>query len=79
MRVTSTFGQLCLIRSGMGVGLLPQRAVQLFDDPKLRFLTVSDLHLEQRVWLLRPKRRAVSHVLASFNEILHSQLTMNLD
>lgn len=74
MRVSSTFGQLCLIRSGMGVGLLPQRAVLLFDDPKLRFLPITDLQLERRLWLLRPKRRAVSHVVASFNEILHAQL-----
>ena len=66
LRVASTFGQLCLIRAGMGVGLLPQKAALLFDDPRLMFLSVADLRLERRISLIWPARRALSHVAARF-------------
>lgn len=66
MRVASTFGQLCLIRAGMGVGLLPQKAAMLFDDPQLAFLRLADLQLERRILLIWPARRALSHVAARF-------------
>lgn len=69
LRVQSTFGQLCLIRAGVGVGLLPKKAVRLFDDPKLDFLPVEDLQLERRISLIWPARRAISHVAARFIQI----------
>lgn len=69
LRVQSTFGQLCLIRSRVGVGLLPRKAVLLFDDPKLRFLPVEDLRLERPISLLWPARRAMSHIATMFLEM----------
>lgn len=66
MRVESTFGQLCLIRAGMGIALLPRKAVLLFDDPKLAFLPLDDLTLERRISLIWPARRPLSHVAARF-------------
>lgn len=66
LHVASTFGQLCLIRAGMGVGLLPQRAALLFDDPRLVFLNVADLRLQRRISLIWPAGRALSHVAARF-------------
>ena len=50
----------------MGVGLLPQKAALLFDDPRLMFLSVADLRLERRISLIWPARRALSHVAARF-------------
>lgn len=69
LRVQSTFGQLCLIRSRVGIGLLPRNAVLLFDDPKLAFLPVEDLRLERRISLIWPARRPISHIATRFMEI----------
>lgn len=66
LRVQSTFGQLCLIRAGVGVGLLPRKAVTLFDDPRLAFLPVADLHLNRSLSLITPARRAMSHIAMRF-------------
>ena len=70
LRVESTFGQLCLIRSGAGIGLLPRKAVLLFDDPKITFLPVSNLKLERRILLLLPARRPISHIANTFAAVL---------
>lgn len=69
-RVASTFGQLCLIRSGAGVGLLPRKAALLFDDPQLTFLPISDLNLYRCMYLLLPATRPISHVAQRFAEVL---------
>lgn len=69
-RVASTFGQLCLIRSGAGIGLLPRKAALLFDDPQLCFLPISDLDLYRRMFLLLPAARPLSHVAQRFAQIL---------
>ena len=69
LRVQSTFGQLCLIRSGIGIGLLPRKAVLLFDDPRIAFLPLADLSLERRISLIRPARRALSHAATRFLRI----------
>lgn len=35
----------------MGITLLPRNAVNLFNDPTLRFVHVRDLHLTRRLYL----------------------------
>ncbi|TJZ90163.1 LysR family transcriptional regulator [Paracoccus gahaiensis] len=69
VRVQSTFGQLCLIRSGVGIGLLPRKAVLLFDDPNIVFLPIKGLSLARTISLIWPARRAMSHITTRFIEI----------
>jgi DNA-binding transcriptional LysR family regulator len=65
VRVHSTIGQLCLIRAGAGVGLLPRDAVHLFNDRSIAFVRIADLDLSRRLYLLQP-RFPVSHVAERF-------------
>lgn len=62
----STVAQLCMIRAGLGVGLLPENAVGLFGDPTIRFVPLADLDLWRAIYLLRPNKRARSHIAAAF-------------
>lgn len=71
VRVQSTFGQLCLIRSGVGIGLLPRKAVMLFDDPGIVYLPVRGLALTRTISLIWPARRAMSHLSTRFIQIWH--------
>lgn len=71
VRVQSTFGQLCLIRSGVGIGLLPRKAVLLFDDPGIVYLPVRGLALNRTISLIWPARQAMSHLSTRFIEIWH--------
>lgn len=66
----STIGQLCLIRAGLGVALLPREAVLLFNDPTLAFAEIVDLQLNRSLYLLQPTRRAISHVAERFISFL---------
>ncbi|MEI4487812.1 LysR family transcriptional regulator [Frigidibacter sp. MR17.14] len=66
----STIAQLCLIRAGLGVALMPERAVGLFGDPAIRFLPLADLPLRRNLFLLEPARRARSHVADAFAALL---------
>lgn len=75
IRAHSTIGQLCLIRSGVGLGLLPRNAVMLFNDPALRFAEISDFGLVRRLYLLKPARHPTSHVAERFLAILHGKIT----
>ncbi len=74
LRVASTFGQLCLIRASMGVGLLPQKAALLFDDPRVVFLRVADLRLQRRISMIWPARRALSHAAVRFMALCETML-----
>lgn len=56
----STIAQLCLIRAGLGVGLMPENAVTLFNDPRIRFVPLSDLPLWRTLYLIEPTRRPQS-------------------
>jgi len=56
----STIAQLCLVRAGIGVALLPENAVTLFADPAIRFVSLAGLALDRQVCLLEPARRAPS-------------------
>jgi DNA-binding transcriptional LysR family regulator len=67
----STVGQLCLIRAGAGIGLLPRNAVMLFDDPAISFVEIADLNLLRRLFLLKPARRPVSHTAEKFILLLN--------
>ncbi|MVA12146.1 hypothetical protein GOZ78_19195 [Agrobacterium vitis] len=51
IKAHSTVAQLCMIRAAMGITLLPRNAVNLFNDPTLRFVHVRDLHLTRRLYL----------------------------
>ncbi|MBN9886925.1 LysR family transcriptional regulator [Salipiger abyssi] len=65
----STVAQLCLVRARIGVALLPQNAVTLFNDPKIAFLPLADLSLQRSLYLLTPARRASSVSATRFQEI----------
>ncbi|WP_347309876.1 LysR family transcriptional regulator [Defluviimonas sp. SAOS-178_SWC] len=66
LRAHSTIAQLCMIRAGMGVALLPRNAVLLFRDPAITFQEIADLRLWRMLYLLQPARRAQSHAAQSF-------------
>ncbi|PTW46618.1 LysR family transcriptional regulator [Rhodovulum kholense] len=70
LQAHSTIAQLCMIRAGLGVALMPKAAVGLFGDPAIRFVPVTDLGLWRALYLLEPARRARSHVAAAFLEEL---------
>lgn len=70
LRAHSTIAQLCLIRAGLGVALLPREAVLLFNDPALTFVAVADFTLMRSLYLLQPARRPVSHVAERFIALL---------
>uniref|UniRef100_UPI003A96AA4A LysR substrate-binding domain-containing protein n=1 Tax=Salipiger sp. TaxID=2078585 RepID=UPI003A96AA4A len=69
LRSHSTIAQLCLVRAGIGVALLPRNAVGLFNDPGIVFVPVSDLRLERKLYLLSPARRALSPTAERFRAI----------
>ncbi|MTH64302.1 LysR family transcriptional regulator [Paracoccus shanxieyensis] len=62
----STIAQLAMIRAGLGVGLLPENAVNLFGDPRIRFVALADLDLWRSTYLMEPARRAQSHIARAF-------------
>ena len=69
LRSHSTIAQLCLVRAGIGVALLPRNAVGLFNDPGIVFVPVSDLQLERKLYLLSPARRTLSPTAERFRAI----------
>lgn len=62
----STIAQLCMIRAGLGVALLPQNAVLLFGDPAICFVTLENLDLWRTLYLLEPAQRRLSPVAREF-------------
>ncbi|WP_323039140.1 LysR family transcriptional regulator [Gemmobacter sp.] len=66
----STISQLCMIRAGLGVALLPRNALMLFGDPALRFVPLHDLDLWRVLYLLAPTRRKLSAPARTFVEAL---------
>nr|WP_321455470.1 LysR family transcriptional regulator [uncultured Cohaesibacter sp.] len=66
----STIGQLCLIRAGIGVALLPREAVMMMHDPLIAFVELSDLSLTRALYLLMPANRTLSHVASRFVDYL---------
>lgn len=68
----STISQLCMIRAGLGVALLPRNALMLFGDPALRFVPLHDLDLWRVLYLLTPTRRRLSPPARAFVEALRA-------
>ncbi len=48
--------------------------VRLSDEPEIRVLPITDLELERRLYLLRPKRKAPSEGLAAFLPLLDEEI-----
>lgn len=66
LQADSTIAQLCMIRAGLGVGVLPQNAVALFGDPQIRFVPISGFELWRDLYLLEPAQRAASQAALAF-------------
>lgn len=66
----STIAQLCMIRAGLGIGLLPRNAVCLFNDPRICFVPVDGLDLHRTLYLITPVRGPRSPAGAAFLELL---------
>lgn len=75
LQTHSTIAQLCLVRARVGVAILPLNAVRLFNEPAIRFLPISDLSLERRLYLLLPKRKPPSETLAAFLPVLEEEIS----
>lgn len=74
LRSHSTIAQLCLVRAGIGVALLPRNAVLLFNDPGITFVPVSDLVLERKLYLLSPSKRSPNPVAEKFLALVREHL-----
>lgn len=70
----STIAQLCMIRAGLGIALLPRNAVRLFRDPDIHFVEVGDLDLWRSLYLLEPVRRPLTEAARSFVETLEQEV-----
>jgi len=68
----STIAQLCLVRAGLGVALLPRNAVLLFRDPDIRFVPIEGLDLWRSLYLLEPARRPLTEAARAFVEVLEA-------
>jgi DNA-binding transcriptional LysR family regulator len=66
----STIAQLCMIRAGLGVALLPKNAVTLFNDPDIAFVTIRDLELQRVLYLIEPERRPLTPIAQAFRDQL---------
>ncbi len=66
LRAHSTVAQLCMVRAGLGVALLPRNAVLLFRDPQIRFVALDDLDLWRSLYLLEPARRPLTEAARAF-------------
>ncbi len=74
LRAHSTIAQLCMVRAGLGVALLPKNAAMLFRDPEIRFREVQGLDLWRVLYLLEPARRPLSPIATGFIAALEERL-----
>ena len=74
LQAHSTVAQLCMIRAGMGVALLPRNAVMLFRDPAIVFRDIADLALSRVLYLLQPARRPGSDAARAIISALEAEL-----
>ena len=62
----STIAQLCMIRAGIGVALMPQKAVLLFNDPSICYIALKDFELWRTLYLIQPELRTLSRPASLF-------------
>lgn len=74
LRAHSTIAQLCMVRAGLGIALLPKNAVMLFRDPGISFVPVSGLSLFRTLYLLEPARRPLTEAARAFVELLETRV-----
>lgn len=70
----STIAQLCMVRAGLGVALLPRNAVRLFRDPDIGFVEIDGLDLWRSLYLLEPVRRPLTQAARAFVETLEQEV-----
>lgn len=74
LRAHSTIAQLCMVRAGLGVALLPRNAAMLFRDPQISYRDLPDLDLWRVLYLLEPARRTPSPLARGFVAALEARL-----
>ncbi|MCC5959001.1 MAG: LysR family transcriptional regulator [Rhodobacteraceae bacterium] len=74
LQAHSTIAQLCMIRAGLGVALLPRNAVMLFRDPQICFVPVRGLDLWRSLYLLEPARRPLTEAARAFVTALKAKV-----
>lgn len=74
LQAHSTIAQLCMIRAGLGVALLPRNAVMLFRDPQVCFVPVAGLDLWRSLYLLEPARRPLTEAARAFVAALEAKV-----
>ena len=79
LQAHSTIAQLCMIRAGLGVALLPRNAVMLFRDPQICFVPVAGLDLWRSLYLLEPARRPLTEAARAFIAALEAQVPVFAD
>ncbi|MGP9788831.1 LysR family transcriptional regulator [Roseinatronobacter sp. NSM] len=76
LQAHSTIAQLCMIRAGLGVALLPRNAVMLFRDPQICFVPVAGLDLWRSLYLLEPARRPMTAAARAFVAELETHIPL---
>lgn len=79
LQAHSTIAQLCMIRAGLGVALLPRNAVMLFRDPQICFVPVAAIDLWRSLYLLEPARRPLTEAARAFVAALEAQVPVLAD
>lgn len=75
----STIAQLCMVRAGLGIALLPRNAVTLFRDPQIAFVPVQGLDLWRTLYLLEPARRPLTEAARAFVALLEQRVPGLMD
>jgi DNA-binding transcriptional LysR family regulator len=61
-----------LVQNNEGVAFLPRMCVeQEIEQRRLREIKVHELHVERKIRIVYPTRRALSHAAAAFLDLLH--------
>lgn len=72
MSVPSTASLLALVRNGVGVTLLPRRAVPE-DDDRLVFLSLANIQAQRHLYLVTQPRRLLSPAALAFLAVLQAE------
>lgn len=74
MSVPNTASLLALVRGGVGLTLLPRRAVPE-DDPRLVFLPLAQSNAQRYLYLVSQPRRLLSPAAQAFLAVLAAEQT----
>lgn len=78
IRCQSTIAQLCLLRAGVGVAILPQNAATLFRDQDIQFSLIQDFSLTREIYVLSSNRRELGKQVECLMGLIKSQAAQKI-